>query len=310
MKLAKRIRTFLLIGVLVLAAGLFMGYLYFQPPEPEPLPHPNGYDDLVAAGEMLKGEVPDEANGRLTLAECREFVSANREALDRGRLGLTRECRVPTEYSSIWLQATHMDQTIVARELARAFCVQGELANLEKRPADAASNYLTAIKMGPMLARGGLMIDGRVAISCEAMGERRLEREIQNLNIEQSRQLIAELEKVESEQEPPAQILKHEKMWVRGLHIGFAGVGMYVSLAIANRSLNPIGASRKGHLSKYQAGLQWASQLKAKLAAHAYALEHGRLPASWTDLVPGYLKSVPTVPFGPADTNRLSFQAD
>ena len=283
-----------------------MGYLYFQPPKPEPLPHPNGYDDFVAAGKMLKGNVPDEETG--TLEECREFVSANREALEQGRLGLTKECRVPTEYSRTWLQA-HMSQITATRKLARAFCVEGELADLEKRPGDAASSYLTAIKMGAMLAHGGLTVDGLIAITCEAEGEMFFEREIQTLNIQQSRKLIAELEKVESEQEPSTQLKKHEKGWVRGAWSGFDGIRMFISRAVATRSLNLIGTPQKDHLAQYEAGLQWELQLKAKLAAHAYSLEKGRLPTSWNDLVPGYLKSVPSVPFGPGDTNRLSFKS-
>jgi hypothetical protein len=306
-KPVRRIRIFLLIGGLVLAAGLFMGYFFFQPPEPEPLPHPNGYDDFVAAGEMLKGEVPGEKTG--TLEECRQFVSANREALARGRLGLAKECRVPTEYSSTWLQR-HLNQIMATRKLGHAFCVEGELAMLEKRPGDAASNYLTVIKMGARLGHGGLMIDGLIATACEEEGAIFLEPEVGTLDIEQSRKLIAELEKVESEQEPSAQIIKHEKKWVRAVLRSFDGIKMFVSEAAATRSLNPAQTEQKNFLARYEARLQWALQLKAKLAARAYALEQGRLSASWNDLVPAYLKSVPNVPFGPGDTNRLSFKAD
>jgi len=290
-----------------LAAGLFLGWFFFLPPKAEPLPHPNGYDDFVAAGKMLKGNVPDEKTG--TLEECREFVSANREALARGRLGLTRECRVPTEYSSTWLQS-HLNQIMATRQLGHAFCVEGELAELEKRPVDAASSYLTAIKMGAMLAHGGVMIDGLIATACEGEGEIFLEREVRTLNIEQSRKLITELEKVESEQEPSAQIIKHEKRWVMGTLRSIGGIKTFVSESVATRSLKPGDAMQKVFSAEYGTRLQWTLQLKAKLAAHAYSLEKGRLPTSWNDLVPAYLKSVPNVPFRPGDTNRLSFKSD
>jgi hypothetical protein len=97
MKPVGKMRIGLWFGGLVLAAGPFMCWLFCLVPKPEPLPNPNGYDDFVGAGAMLKGDVPDEMTG--TLEECRKFVTANREALDRGHLGLTRECRVPTQYS-------------------------------------------------------------------------------------------------------------------------------------------------------------------------------------------------------------------
>ena len=284
-----------------------MCWIFFQPPKPEPLPNPNGYDDFVAAGEMLKGEVPDEKAG--TLEECREFVSANRPALDRGRLGLTRECRVPTEFSSTWLEG-HIRQIMATRKLGHAFCVEGELAKLEKRPTDAAACHLDAIKMGAMLAHGGLMIDGLIATACEGEGEMFLEPEIETLNIDQSRKLITELEKVQSQQECPTEIIKHEKMWMRSALRNIEGIKMFVRESATARSLNPGEADQKLFLTEYDARLQWTLQLQAKLAAHSYALEQGHLPTNWNEVVPAYLKSVPSVPFGPSDTNRLNFKSN
>jgi hypothetical protein len=207
------IRVFLLIGGLAFVALLLMVYFLFQPPKPEPLPNPNGYDDFVAAGEMIKGKIPDwkEASAE----ELRGFVSTNRGALDRGLLGLNKRCRVPTEDPTTWIQR-HQSQLMAAKLLARAFFTEGKLAELEKRPGAAATSYLSAIKMGAVLAHGGVIIDGLVATACEGAGEQGLESELETLDIKQSRALITELEKVEAEQEPSAQILKQEKRWMMG----------------------------------------------------------------------------------------------
>jgi hypothetical protein len=93
----------------------------------------------------------------------------------------------------------------------------------------------------------------------------------------------------------------------------FGGVlvkfGRWLSECVATRSLNPDDSGQKEFLAEYDGRLQWELELKAKLAAHAYVLEKGSLPKSWGDLVPAYLKSLPNVPFGPGDTNRLSFKS-
>jgi hypothetical protein len=307
MKPFGKVRISLLIGGLVLAAGLCVGWFFLQPPRPEPLPNPNGYDDFVAAGEMVKGDAPDEKAG--SLEECRAFVSANRAALDRGRLGLAKQCRVPTQYSNTWPQ-DHLEQLLATKKLARAFCVEAELAKWEKRPADATASYLNAIKMGAVLAHGGVMIDGLIASACEGEGVIMLAPEVENLDIEQSRNLIAELEKVEAEHEPSAQIIKHERKWMMGLLRSFDGIKTFVSACSAARSLNPSKTAQKNFLVEYDARMHRALQLQAKIAAHAYALEKGRLPTKWNEVVPAYLKSVPNVPFGPSDTNRLNFTSD
>jgi len=301
-----KIKIFLLIGGVILASGLFAVYFIFRPPKPVPLPNPNGYDDFVAAGEMVQGKVPDWKTG--SVEELREFVSANRAALDRGRLGLTKQCRVPVEYSTTWL-AGHTKQIMATRQLVHALCAEGKLAGLEKGPGSAAASYLMAINIGAKLARGGVMIDGLIATACEGEGEMRLESELETLDIEQSRKLIAELEEVQAEQATSAQIIKQEKMWTSGALRSIKGFKMYVGEVVETHSLNTTENEQKRFVAEYDARLKWAGQWQAKLAAHAYSLEKGHVPASWSDLVPAYLESVPNVPFGPGDTNRLSFSS-
>jgi type II secretory pathway pseudopilin PulG len=66
-----------------------------------------------------------------------------------------------------------------------------------------------------------------------------------------------------------------------------------------NRSLVPIfsQARMKDIACETQNGL-----LLITLALHAFRLEHGRYPASLTELLPAYLKRLPEDPFGPGGT--------
>jgi hypothetical protein len=70
-------------------------------------------------------------------------------------------------------------------------------------------------------------------------------------------------------------------------------------------SLAPDEGAQQLSVEQYNSELKWTTELNSKLAAHAYLLEHGRQATTWSELVPGYLKSVPGMPF-PGNTNQLS----
>lgn len=301
MKRIGMLGTVLLIAVMM----VLVGYLILTPPKPEAPPSPNGYDDFVAGGEMVTGEIPDYSTA--TVEERRAFVSTNQSAMQRGRLGLTEQCRVPSRYSASWLQA-HFLEMMAVKKLAGAFCVEGDMAKLDRHPSDAAACYLDAMKMGAMCVHGGVMIDGLIGTAIQASGERRLDSLLENLDSRQSRKLILDLEKTEIEQESFSNIIKNEKLWVRGQLTSAQGIKDYFSEALVKRSLRTTTASQEAFVTQYESRLQWELQLKAKVAVHIYTLEKGHAPTSWNDLVPGYLKTVPNVPFGPGDTNQLKFQ--
>ena len=65
-----------------------------QPAATPPLPHPNGYDDFLAAGNVLVSKVADDSI--LNKDELQEFVATNSESLLL-RFGLTRQCSARTE---------------------------------------------------------------------------------------------------------------------------------------------------------------------------------------------------------------------
>src|SRR4030095_12092636 len=100
-------KNLLLIGVLAIFALLIFEVLRprAQPPQ-APLPTPNGYEDFQRAVAARHGNVPDVQNARTvqdaSLQELRSFVEKNQEALESLRLGLSRECRVPIEYSQAY----------------------------------------------------------------------------------------------------------------------------------------------------------------------------------------------------------------
>jgi hypothetical protein len=115
--------------------------LLFKPAPPPPikLPNPNGYDDLVKAGEMLVGDLPECYWNNLDdecLDDTRAYLEANSEALKMVRLGLSRESRIPVIYSQAYF-ATHLPDLALIKRLALTLNAEGKLAENENRIDDA-----------------------------------------------------------------------------------------------------------------------------------------------------------------------------
>lgn len=284
--------------LLVCVAALVAAYGAFPPrplPLTEPLPHPNGYDDFLAAGHMVSGDTPDLKAA--TEEAIGGFVASNRAALDRAYVGLARRCCVPTEGSVAYMDR-HINDLSAAKQIAGALAAQGRLAELENHPAEAATNYLTVIKLGIELERGGVLMDALVAIACESIGATRLAEEVPKLTAGQSDALAREVEKLEAGREPIEKIMEREKAWSRSQQ---KGIGDMIGGFITRRMIR---SGQQKILSKYNKNCQKPLELEVSLAAHAFELEKGRKPEGWSDLVPAYLQSIP---LDPGTTNQWAF---
>ncbi len=303
-RLENRFKIFLLLAGLVLA-GFFAWLVLLPAPKPDPLPNPNGYDDFVAAGQMVKGGT---ILGCAPLQQHRIFVSWNRAALARGRLGIAKECRVPVEYSETW-EAEHFGQILVNRDLEETIRTEGELADLDNRPEEAAECFLTMMKIGVELDRGGLMDDAQCAFICEKEAELLLESDIPKLDLQQSRKCIEQLENIESKIEPSASILHRERAWLRNQLGSFAGIKEFVNACIAEHTLAPVRRTNSGIVHLLDERVTSVRDLEAEFAAHAFALERGHHPTNWSEVAPAYLKEAPEVPFNPGATNWFNSRA-
>jgi hypothetical protein len=211
------------LGVVFVAA--LVAFVYFRPraiATPPPLPNPNGYDDLLRAGELVVGvpQDPEKAGAE----ELGQFVRENSQALKLARVGLSRECGVPLEYARAQI-AAGMPRLDSLRKLARLFAAEGKVAENEMRTAEAAQSYLDLLRLGQEIGRGGVLIDRTMGQAYETLGIERLQSLQEKLDAAACRELAQKLEDIEARREPFADALarEHELQEALIAEMGFAG---------------------------------------------------------------------------------------
>lgn len=282
----------LAIFILAFPFVLFLIFLFSRvaevpPPPLAPLPNPNGYEDLVKAGNMLGADTNDY--DQMDEEQLRKAVLADAAALSLARAGLSNQCRVPVQFSEVFI-SNQLVELVGFKRLARAFTAEGRVAELDHRPADAAKSYLDAIRLGIESARGGIMIEELVGIAIEAIGTSGLQNVSSQLDAKSCRNAAATLEVLDSQRQSWDEVMQQESAWSHGAHPGWR----YDFLRWKERKFvaPAIAATRR----KLDAQEQKTRRLMIDLAARAYELEKGKPPASISDLVPEYLKAIPQDP--------------
>ena len=299
--MTKKHRNWLIaLSILAIPFVLFLGCLVFmgEPvPPPAPLPSPNGYDDLVKAGEMLSDLGGDY--DKMNQEELKKAVSSNAAAVSLSRSGLSNQCRVPIQYSESYI-SNHLDDLACLNRLARAFVAEGRLAGMQNRPVDAAKSYLDTIHLGNQMMHGGLLIDEMLGVADVSLGERQLQSVVTNLDALACRRAAASLETLDSQRQTWNELMQQENAWSHGTFGTFPGWRYDIIEWKGNinrwRERKIIKSIITTTEENFNNQAQKTRRLMLDLAARAYELDKGHPPASAADLVPDYLKAVPQDP--------------
>ncbi|MGD0208361.1 MAG: hypothetical protein ABSC89_12215 [Verrucomicrobiota bacterium] len=291
--MTKKSRNWLILLLSIPAAAILaiVGLLIFDDTRPlppiQPLPDPNGYDDLVKAGEMADTHTGDFYE--MKLEELRKLVAKNSDALQAARTSLQENCTVPIQFSENYM-SRHLPELADYKRLAQAFVAEGRLADMENRPDDAVKSYLDAIRLGNKSAHGGVLIDQLVGTAIEAMGASHLQKLVDQLDAKTCRETTATLETLDAQRQTWNEVMQQESAWSRR---AYPGIKYRWSELVMSSSLKK---ALQGGERKFKKQQLMTRQLLVDLAARAYELENGRRPTSLTDLVPDYLKAVPQDP--------------
>ncbi|MDB6065597.1 MAG: hypothetical protein JWR26_1805 [Pedosphaera sp.] len=253
-----------------------------------PLPNPNGYDDFVKAGKLSPNRENDYKYATMPQDDLRALVVTNEEALKLVRVGLTRKCRVPINYSQDYFERI-LPELLGFKALTFVLCAEGKLAEQEGRTNDAAKIYMEAIRFGQESSRGGVIMSRLVGMVCELIARKHLQPLANRLDAAQDRGIIETLATVDATEEAPEKTLKQETALIRK-------VASFKEQFEALIHYKDERAFEADFVAKVQKNRLERRQTMIAFAARAYELEKGKSPGSMSDLVPGYLKAIPQDP--------------
>lgn len=279
-----------MIGAIValLGAGVVMVFSIGQTASTSELPNPNGYNDLLRAGQAVAGKIGDFPD--LDHSGLRALVATNAEALRLVRVGLSHRSAVPTDVQ-ITNFATISRDLMGLKSLGLLLCAEGRLAEMENHPADAARSYIDAIHLGIEMSRGGLMMNRLVGIACEGLGSIRLVKLLPQLTCEQIRPVIAELEKIDENTVPWREVLQNENRFAR------AQLGSYPNPIKLASDLWQARNVRKASEERHDVAAAHLRLLTAEVALRTYRCDQGTGPGTLAELIPRYLQHLPIDPF-------------
>jgi hypothetical protein len=275
----------LLVG---LAAGSFLlvaTVLFFaagQTDESYTLPNPNGYDDLLKAGQQVTRRLDNI--GELNHDTLKALVTTNSEALRLLRAVVPIDAEI-SNFSAL------SGDLIGLKALAKLLAAEGRLAELENRPAAAANSYIDAVHLGTEMSRGGLMMNRLVGIACEAIGGTALVKVIPKLGCEDIRTIVGPLETIDRTTVAWSEVVKSENRWLR------AQIGTYRNPVKFVSDWWQARATRRASQQRHNLATAHIRLLELEMALKSFTCDHGRAPEKLVELVPKYLRQLPLDPF-------------
>src|ERR1700722_12077916 len=205
------IMLFILAFPFIVLFGFLASQIISPLPQIQPLPNPNGYDDLVKAGKMVvvNATINTTFYSDMGEAQLQEVVSTNADALALARAGLSNQCQVAVQYSETYA-SNHLSDLASLKRLAQAFAAEGRLAEMENRPNDAAKSYLEVIHLGNESSRGGTLTDELVGMAIEAIGTSSLQKLVPELNAQSCRETADALETLDSQKQTLNEFMQQE----------------------------------------------------------------------------------------------------
>ena len=279
-------------GAVLLIFGLVM-----SSPKPSDLaPNPNGYDDLVAAGRTLEGAFPNQGDWTLAdLAELRVFVANNQPALQRVRLGLSREGLADFADSHQGLDDLMRRQGQI-KTVTRLLLAAARLAFEDGRYADQVRLDLEILAVGQMMTQGS--IGGTATMGWFVQGQAldQLKRLHDHLDTIELRASLRELSALDQRRVTPEAIERREARWYAGTYL----IWQRLILRANGSEAVARAAGRKMYKEKHDQTARSMRYLLVQWAIHQFHQESGRWPRSVDELVPSILSRVPLNP----DTNQ------
>lgn len=237
--------------------------------------------------------IPQQPNDLQTqdLISLKLLVSSNAGALAKVRGAFAKDWGVPVSIEPDYMPNV-VSNVMLTRTLARAFCAEGRLAELEGHTNDALNAYSDCIQLGYKASRGGLIIHNLTGIACKRLGSKESWKVIPTSSTPALQNLLSKLMKLESSIESVEAVIERDHDWSRG------NMGWFWSSAqsvLMRSTLQHTRATTRTSHRRAQAELRL---LRTDVALELFKRKNGNYPTNISELVPEFMEAAPVDPFG------------
>jgi hypothetical protein len=273
--------------------SVFWALLPPVPPHQDPLPTPNGYDDLLRAGTAINWTaIPNKDIDTATIEACQAFLQANASSLASMRHAFSKPCRVPFDFAELSSSMIEINFISAVRDLDQALSVEGRVGVAKDRFGDAMQSYLDTMRLAQKLSFRGLLTQELTANNIEYEGLQGIADEMNHLDAASLALLVQTLDGFLDLREPLEKVLDRDQAW-RKLEYGWIGALLFwLEETLEENSSSVVLSSSRAR------GLALLRLILAEAAVRRHVLNEGSPPESLASLVPKYLSAVPQDPFG------------
>lgn len=283
------------LGVIVVLLLLAGGWIYLQTRStftPPPVPEPNGYDQLMAAAEMIAPRTGfyDEMESE----ELRSIVEQNKPALQLAREALEQEIVVPIDWSIDPVVGNDSSEHIKAlRQLSRAFIADSQFQLYENNGLEAMQRSLETYRLGAKCYKGGLIVDLLVGIAVKGVSLEQL-RMVSAAHPEQRAMVLEQLRQLQGLGEPAEWVIQRELDNIKSPRTLQGWVIHMQAPSLIEPAIQ--AAEQAVRRSETMERL-----LLLHLAVHLYQKENGHWPSELAEVAPLLGGEIPKDPFTDED---------
>ncbi len=263
--------------------------IQIQPPEP------NGFESLVAAGQMFDSRILNTAVAPASTKQLAAEVEKYADAYECVSKGLSQDFANPRWYSQdsfAETQAACINAFSSFRNISYALSMKCDLARRESRYEDAATNAMMNLKLGVSIAKQGVLTDYLTGTAIEDTGRWDLFSVVGKLEPTRYQELVDELIAIQSNRDTLDEIVSRDRAWCENAD-GWQGHVFEYLWDIAGG----YWVRENLHETIHPRYVTEARLLLLELALHAYRAKHAEFPRHLSELVPDFIPRVFEDPF-------------
>ena len=170
------------------------------------------YETLLEAARSLVDSQMLATSHTASDSATRAYVAANGAQLEAARAALAAGCRVPLRFDESFF-GDHCADWQPLRNLAQTFALEFQVAAADGDIAAAGQIGVNMLDLANAIRRDGLVIDLLVAVAVDQIAINLLRQIRAHLEAADRETLIRDLDRIERDQEPAADIFARDQQW-------------------------------------------------------------------------------------------------